>query len=155
VWLVMDIVLGVVVMVTSGIAAGVLFSVSLSVVPAFFALAPDRYVEMHKLVGRRYDKAMPPIVMTALAADVALAAVTGDAVARSLFAVAALLGAGVVMVSQFGNVPINRQVKSLAPGDVPAAWRDPRSRWRALNLIRTSFAMLGLAVSASALVLAR
>jgi hypothetical protein len=153
--MVMVVVIGVLVLVTGGTAAGVLFSVALSVVPAFVALAPDRYVEMHKLIGRRYDRVMPPMVAIAVAADVVLAVSTGSAASRVLFAFAALLGAGVMAVSQFGNVPINRQVKNLAPGAVPAGWQDPRSRWRALNLTRTSFAVLGLAVNACALVAAR
>jgi uncharacterized membrane protein len=148
-------VLGVVVLVTGGIAAGVLFSVALSVVPAFVALAPDRYVEMHKLVGRRYDRVMPPMVAAAATADVILAVSVAGVVVRTLFAFAALLGMGVMGVSQFGNVPINRQVKSLAPGPIPAGWQDPRSRWRGLNLVRTSFAVLGLAVNACALLAAR
>jgi hypothetical protein len=153
--MIMGVIVGVVILVAGGVAAGVLFSVSLSVVPAFLALAPDRYVELHKLVGRRYDKVMPPTVMTVVVADAVLAATTAEVLVRSLFVLSAILGVGVVVVSQFGNVPINRQVKSLAPGAVPAAWQDPRRRWRALNLLRTSFAMLGLAINACALLLAR
>jgi hypothetical protein len=149
------VVMGVLVLLTGGTAAGVLFSVALSVVPAFGALAPDRYVELHKLIGRRYDRVMPPMVATAVAADVILAVSAGSAVTRVLFAFAVLLGAGVMGVSQFGNVPINRRVKSLAPGTPPAGWKDPRSQWRALNLTRTSFAVLGLAVNACALLVAR
>jgi hypothetical protein len=149
------VVLGVVVLVTSGTAAGVLFSVALSVVPAFVALPPDRYVEMHKLVGRRYDRVMPPMVAATVAADVILATSAADVAAATLFAFAALLGVGVMVVSQFGNVPINRKVKGLAPGPMPLGWQDPRSRWRELNLIRTSFAILGLAVNACAIVTAR
>jgi uncharacterized membrane protein len=151
----MVVAIGVLVLLTGGIAAGVLFSVSLSVVPAFAALAPDRYVELHKLIGRRYDRVMPPMVATAVAADVVLTVSAGSAATRVMFAFAVLLGAGVMTVSQFGNVPINRQVKNLAPGPLPAGWRDPRSRWRALNLTRTSFAALGLAVNAGALLAAR
>lgn len=149
------VVVGVLVLLTGGIAAGVLFSVSLSVVPAFVALAPDGYVELHKLIGRRYDRVMPPMVATAAAADVVLVISASSAVSRVMFAVAVLLGAGVIGVSQFGNVPINRQVKKLAPGPLPPGWQDPRSRWRALNLTRTWLAVLGLAVNAGALLVTR
>jgi len=151
----MTVTLGVIVVLTSGTAAGVLFSVALSVVPAFLALAPDRYVEMHKLVGRRYDRVMPPTVAIAVAADVILAVASSGPAVRILFACAALLGGGVMAVSQFGNVPINRQVKSMAPGAVPPGWRDPRPRWRALNLTRTSFALLALTANACALAASR
>ena len=43
--------LGVLVIIASGTVAGVLFSVALSVVPAFRALPADRYIEVHKLIG--------------------------------------------------------------------------------------------------------
>jgi uncharacterized membrane protein len=146
--------LGVAVLVGSGTTAGVLFSVALSVVPAFIGLPAERYVEVHKLIGRRYDRIMPPMVLTCVVLDAILAArATGSA--RSLFVTAALLGAGVSLVSQLGNVPINRRVKRLPAGPVPADWSDPRARWRALNLLRTAFAVLGLIVNACALVLAR
>jgi hypothetical protein len=172
--------LGVAVLVASGTAAGVLFSVALAVVPAFVDLPAERYVEVHKLIGRRYDRVMPPMVITYTLIDVVLAAgvgsgtgwgvgsgvgvgvgagvgaglVTGPA-GRVLFGIAAALGAGVSLVSQFGNVPINRRVKRMPPGPVPAGWPDPRARWRALNLVRTTFAVLGLAVNAAALLLTR
>jgi uncharacterized membrane protein len=146
--------LGVAVLVGSGLTAGVLFSVALSVVPAFLGVPPERYVELHKLIGRRYDHVMPPLVVTWTLLDAVLAARAGDA-GRLLFGLAAVLGAGVAAVSQLGNVPINRRVKRIPAGPVPIGWADPRARWRALNLVRTYLAVLALAVNAGALVLAR
>ncbi|HEY1621166.1 MAG TPA: DUF1772 domain-containing protein [Streptosporangiaceae bacterium] len=151
----MTVTLAVIVLVTSGTAAGVLFSVALSVVPAFQALPPDRYVELHKLIGRRYDHVMPPTVAIAVAADVVLAVIAPGAAAPVLFGCAAAAGAGVMVVSQFGNVPINRRVKRLAPGAVPDGWPDPRPRWRALHLARTSFALAALVINACAVLAAR
>jgi uncharacterized membrane protein len=148
-------VLGVVVLIASGAAAGVLFSVALSVGPAFLAVAPDRYVEMHKLIGRRYDRVMPPTVGLWVACDIALAVAAGSTAVRGLLTGAAVLGIGVMVVSQFGNVPINRQVKRIDPGAIPPGWRDRRHQWRNFNLVRTSFAILGLVVNASAIVAVR
>jgi hypothetical protein len=116
---------------------------------------PHRYVELHKLVGRRYDHVMPPVVASWTLSDAVLAAGTGTASGRLLFALAAILGCGVAAVSQLGNVPINRRVKRMAAGPVPLDWADPRERWRAFNLARTYLAVLALAVNACALLLAR
>jgi uncharacterized membrane protein len=151
----MDTLLGVILLLGGGIAAGVLFSVALSVVPAFVDLPADRYVELHKLVGRRYDRVMPAVVLTCTALDVGLVFRVSHEPSRALFILAALLGAGVAAVSQLGNVPINRRVKSLPAGAVPTDWVDPRPRWRALNLVRTNLAVCGLVVNACALLLAR
>jgi uncharacterized membrane protein len=148
-----DVVLGVAVLLGSGLTAGVLFSVALSVVPAFLGVPPERYIELHKLVGRRYDHVMPPMVATWTLLDVVLAAGAGTTASRALFATAAVLGCGVAGVSQLGNVPINRQVKRLPAGPVPAGWADPRSAWRTFNLVRTYLAVLALAANACGLLL--
>jgi hypothetical protein len=146
--------LGVVVLVGSGLTAGVLFSVALGVVPAFLDVPAERYVELHKLVGRRYDHVMPPMVAVWTLLDTLLAVRADTGAARLLFAAAAGLGCGVAAVSQAGNVPINRRVKRLPAGPVPAGWADPRRRWRAYHLLRTYLAVLGLAANACALLLA-
>ena len=147
--------LGMLVLVTSGTVAGVLFAVALSVVPAFRALPPERYVEVHKLIGRRYDRVMPPLVIGTAALDLVLATGAERTVSRTLLALAAASGIAVVAVSQLGNVPINRQVKRIPAGSVPADWSDPRARWRVLHLIRTAAALLALAANACALLLPR
>jgi uncharacterized membrane protein len=142
---------GVVVLVGSGLTAGVLFCVALSVVPAFLSVSPQRYVEMHKLIGRRFDHVMPPMVVTWTVLDVVLAAGAATTPSRWLFVSAAVCGVGVAAVSQLGNVPINRRVKRLPAHPVPTDWVDPRARWRALHLVRTSLAVLALTVNALAL----
>jgi uncharacterized membrane protein len=151
----LDLVLGVPLLVASGTVAGVLFSVALSIVPAFVALPPDRYIEVHKLIGRRYDRVMPPLMLTSVVLDAVLATTVADGVGPALFASAAVLGCGVAGVSQFGNVPLNRRVKSIPAGGLPTDWVDPRARWRAFHLIRTGLAVLALVANASALLLAR
>jgi uncharacterized membrane protein len=146
-----DLLPGAAVLIGSGLTAGVLFSVAISVVPAFLGVSPQRYVEMHKLIGRRYDRVMPPMVLTWTLLDVVLAVRTGVTSSQWLFVVAAVLGGGVAAVSQLGNVPINRRVKRLPTGPVPHGWVDPRARWRAWNLVRTHLAVLALAANAFAL----
>ena len=145
--------LGAAAVIASGFVAGVLFSVALSVVPAFLGLPPDRYVEIHKLVGRRYDRVMPPLVLTYTLLDLFLAARAEAPSERALLAAAAACGLGTALVSQLGNVPINRRVKSLPPGAVPAGWDDPRARWRGFNLVRTGLAACGFVLNAGALLL--
>lgn len=56
-------VLGVLALLGSGITAGVLFAVALSVLPALFAMEPGTYVHAHQLLGRNWDPAMPVIVL--------------------------------------------------------------------------------------------
>jgi uncharacterized membrane protein len=146
-------VLSVALLFCTGVTAGVLFAVALSVVPAFLALPPDRYVQAHKLIGRYFDRVMPPTVAGATVIGVVLALSTADTLVRGLFALGAVLLLGVSVVSQFGNVPINRRVKALPAGTVPEDWADPRRRWQVWHGLRTAFALIALLVNGSAVVL--
>ncbi|GAA4608341.1 putative membrane protein [Actinoplanes octamycinicus] len=136
----------------SGLLAGVLFAVALSVVPALAAMTPDRYVVTHQLLGRRYDRVMPLINLASFGSAVTLAARSDDGARTALLAGVAVALAGVALVSQLGNVPINRRVKRTDPARVDDSWADPRRRWRGWNLLRTTFAVTACVLAAAAVV---
>ncbi|MCX2923030.1 DUF1772 domain-containing protein [Streptomyces sp. NEAU-W12] len=144
-------VLGVAALIGSGLTAGVLFAVALSVLPALFAMETGTYVYAHRLLGRNWDPTMPVIVLSSTLADGVLAvAVTGTA--RPLFAAGAVLLLGVSGVSHLCNVPINRRVKAITdPAVIPPGWQDPRPLWRRYHYLRTALAVLALTVNAAAL----
>lgn len=144
--------LTVLVLLGTGLVAGVLFAVAVSVMPALIAMPPDRYVATHKLLGRHYDRIMPFIVTGSTAIDVALA-VRASSAERALFTAAALCMAGVALVSQTRNVPINKRVKGTRPEDLGPEWEDPRPRWRDWHLVRTCCAVAGCALTAAGVVL--
>ncbi|MQY11641.1 hypothetical protein SRB5_17600 [Streptomyces sp. RB5] len=141
--------LGVAALLGSGVTAGVLFAVALSVLPALFAMPAGTYVYAHKLLGRNWDPTMPAVVLGSCALSTALAVVAGGA-ARALFAAAAALLLGVSAVSHLCNVPINRRVKAVTdPDTLPADWSDPRPLWRRWHLLRTGLAIAALVVNAA------
>jgi uncharacterized membrane protein len=141
--------LGTVVLITSGLAAGVLFTHAVGVWPALRAMSPEQYVAAHKLLGRAYDPMMPVIVVSSTVLNLALAVLDNQQPARALFLVAAVFLVGVSIVSQFRNVPINNRVKAL--NDIPNNWQDPRASWGRWNLARTTFALVAFAATAVAL----
>ncbi|MEV0593231.1 anthrone oxygenase family protein [Nonomuraea cavernae] len=136
--------LAVLVVVSSGMVAGVLFAVALSVVPALMAMPADRYLYTTTLLGRNWDPVMPILVLGTAAGDLALALLPGPQSARLLFGATVVLMLGVAGVSHLCNVPINRMLKRIAPDAVPADWADPRPRWRAWHLLRTTLAVAAL-----------
>ncbi|MDH2390798.1 DUF1772 domain-containing protein [Streptomyces sp. HNM0663] len=147
----MDAVLGTAVLLGSGVTAGVLFAVALSVLPALFAMETGTYVYAHKLLGRNWDPTMPVVVLTSTLLAGALAVTADDGAARVLFGVAAVLLLGVSAVSHLCNVPINRRVKAVEnPEELPADWEDPRPLWRRWHMLRTLLALLALVVNATA-----
>ena len=139
----------------SGTVAGVLFAVALSTVPALAAMPPQHYVSTHTLLGRNWDPVMPLMVMSTTLLDIWLAVLAPGAGTRPLFVAGAVCLLGVTVVSHFANVPINRRVHQTDPADIPPDWQDPRALWRRWHLLRTSLAMLALAVNSIAVTLIR
>ncbi len=142
-------VLGLLSLAGSAITTGVLVAVAISLVPVFLSLPPGQYVAVHKVAGRYFDRFMPPTVVVTTVADIVLA-LRVNAPALVLFALAAAFLAGVSLVSQFGNVRINRVVKALPADGPPPDWDDPRTRWRAFHLWRTGFAVAALVTTGAA-----
>ncbi|WP_238014780.1 DUF1772 domain-containing protein [Dactylosporangium sp. AC04546] len=140
------------IVVGSGITAGVLCCVALSLVPAFAALPPGEYVRAHRLFGRYFDRVMPPLVVATTVVAAVTAALRWGGPTGSAAAACAGCLFGVSLVSQFGNVPINRRVKRLDPGAITAAWRDERPAWRRWHLARTGLSLLALLLAALAAV---
>jgi uncharacterized membrane protein len=145
--------LSVVVLVGTGLVAGVLFAVAVSVVPALIAMPADRYVWAHQLLGRRYDRIMPLITAASVLSAVLLATRSVGLPHTALYVTAAVCMTGVAIVSQTGNVPINNRVKRMRPEDVGPGWDDPRRRWRGWHLLRTGFALAACLSAAVAVVL--
>lgn len=135
----------------SGVTAGVLFAVALSVVPALQLMPAQQYVEAHRLLGRNWDPTMPLIVTTSLVADLLLALLADGPATRALAVAGAVALGGVAGVSHLLNVPLNRLVKQLPPGaPLPSDWQDPRVAWRTRHLVRTALAVLAFAATAVA-----
>ncbi|MBA9005521.1 DUF1772 domain-containing protein [Thermomonospora cellulosilytica] len=141
----------VVMLLGNGLAAGVMFSTVIGIVPMTLAQSYDRYVETIQFLWPRYDPFMPITHALTVVLDLALVVTVDDPTARALFGAAGVLLVVVMAISVIKNVPINRYVMSLDAAAPPADWerRDPRTRWRAWNLLRTSLAIVGLAANAA------
>lgn len=145
--------LAVLALLGTGLIAGVLFAVALSMVPALLAMPPDRYLYTHQLLGQRWDPTMPVIVLGSALLSMMLAVLVATGAARVLFGGAALCLFAVAAVSHLANVPINQQMRAVDPQRIPADWVDPRRRWRAWHLLRTALAVLALAFNSTAVTL--
>ncbi|HEY1621156.1 MAG TPA: DUF1772 domain-containing protein [Streptosporangiaceae bacterium] len=127
----------------NGIAAGIMLSTVIGIVPMFLALPYGRYVQTVQFLRPRFDPVMPVTNGCALVLDVVLALTARPPGAVAAFAIAAALLASVMGVSITKNVPINRFIMSLDSEQQPEEWAriDPRETWRTWNLIRTSLAL--------------
>ncbi len=146
-------VLGIVAVVGSGIVAGVFFAVAVSVLPALRVMPMGPYIELHKRLGKGYHPSMPLVVSAAALADLALLFAAPGLSVRVLFGAGLLALVGVQVVSQFGNVPINRRVNAVDPDDLPEGWPDPRPSWQGWHTVRTVCAVGALLANAAAVAL--
>lgn len=139
----------------NGVAAGIMLSTVVGVVPMMLTQPYARYVQTVRFLWPRYDPLMPVLHGAALALAVFSAAAVGDVPARPAHALAAVLLVGVMTISVTRNVPINRFVSGLDPARPPQDWAalDPRQRWQRWNLTRTGLSLLafGSSVVATAL----
>ncbi len=137
----------------NGLAAGVLFGTQLGGWPLLAALPADRYVHAHAFFATRYDPAMPLCLLGTLVGDVALAVAAHSAGARSLFALAAVFAVGTITISLTKNVPVNKWIQTLDPGNLPENFPelDRRWSWGTWNRRRSWLSMLALAANCTAL----
>ncbi|OLT26167.1 hypothetical protein BJF83_04685 [Nocardiopsis sp. CNR-923] len=143
-------ILGIVAVLGSGIVAGVFFAVAVSVLPAVEVMPMGSYIELHKRLGKGYHPSMPLVVSAAAVSCLALVFLAPTVPARALFGAGLAMLVGVQVVSQFGNVPINKRVNGVDPDDLPSGWADPRPSWRGWHRWRTVCALGALLATATA-----
>jgi uncharacterized membrane protein len=143
--------------VLNGVAAGIMLSTVIGIVPMMLAMPYDRYVRTVQFLWPRYDPLMPILNGSALVLVAVSAAVVGRAPSRPPLVAAGVLLAVVMAISVTKNVPVNRFVTGLDPQDEPEEWPrlDPRARWRTWNLVRTMLALLAFAANVTATALLR
>lgn len=150
----LETILAIQLVIISGIVAGVMAAVSRAVVPVFAALPAERYVQLHQLLDPQFDPFMPWLTRFNLLQGVVLLILVDPLAPRILIAVGMLLLAMMAVVSEFGNVPINRKVLSWDPAQPPGGWAELRSRWARWQHLRSVLAAASFAaVTSAALVL--
>lgn len=141
----------------NGVAAGIMLSTVIGIVPMMISQPYQGYVRMVKFMWPRYDPLMPALNGGALVLGIASAALAGSSPARVPLIVAAALLASVMAISITRNVPVNRFVSGLDPDAQPDDWArlDPRRRWRSWNTFRTALALCAFAANVTAVGLLR
>ncbi|MFI5495822.1 anthrone oxygenase family protein [Actinoplanes sp. NPDC051859] len=144
------------VLLTNGLAAGVLLGTQLGGFPLMAALPVDRYVHAHAFFSTRYDPFMPICLLTTTVGGVALAVVAPTPGAWALHLLGAALAGVTVYISLTRNVPINRWVRDLDPDRLPAGidYVERRRTWGRWNSLRSWLTVAALVVNCAAVALA-
>jgi uncharacterized membrane protein len=138
--------------VLNGVAAGIMLSTVVGIVPMMLTQPYGGYVRTVQFLWPRYDPMMPILNGTAFVLSVFSAVVTDSGAARAVLIGSSALLAVVLAISISKNVPVNRFVSSLDPERPPADWAqvDPRVRWSRWNEIRTSLNALAFTANVAA-----
>lgn len=129
-------------LVFAGLLAGEEFIVRWGVAPALRALDDGAHVAARIALVRQLRVVVPALIVPTVVTSTVAAPWAGTA--------AAWAGLGVLVVfvlcSAFGTVPINMAVSEWAAADPPADWRATVRRWEAIDVARSSAAVVGFAL---------
>ncbi|HVK25895.1 MAG TPA: DUF1772 domain-containing protein [Actinokineospora sp.] len=143
------------VLLMSGLSAGVLLGTQLGGFPLLAALPTDRYVHAHAFFATRYDPFMPICFVGTVLGDIALAVLAPKAAASAIYVVGAVLALATVLISLIKNVPTNKWVQTLDPDNLPEGpdYEGTRTEWGRWNRNRSYLAVAALVANCAALAL--
>jgi uncharacterized membrane protein len=144
----------------TGAMAGLFAAFSVSIMPAFDAIAPRAAIAAMTAINRRIQTPLFFLgffgaPLASLAAGAAFAALEASLPAAAMFAACAIYSLGSLAPTVGVHVPLNRKLERAAePADENAAgvlWREYSYAWTRANHVRASFAAVSLLFCALAL----
>ncbi|WP_227983235.1 anthrone oxygenase family protein [Nocardia spumae] len=129
----------------SGLLAGAFGYGAVNVLYAFREVPLDVRFTFHVALMRVNGPVMQSLMGLAVLSTLLLAARSRGG-RRWVAATAAALLVTSFLVTRFGNVPINQQIKRWAVGTPPADYADILRRWELLHVTRTGCALLAFAL---------
>ncbi|GAA1419204.1 anthrone oxygenase family protein [Catellatospora coxensis] len=125
-------------------AGGTLF---LLIAPSLSRLPATAYVPYWQALNRDYGRAMPPLLLGALALLVTASALSHrrGGLVLGLTVAATVLVTAVVVLTVTQLEPLNRLADTWTAEQPPADWADLRRRWWKLHTVRTVLALLAFA----------
>lgn len=128
-------------LLSTGVLAGAFSYGAVNVQTTFNAVPLDVRLTFHTTLMRMNAPVMQTVMGLAILSAAVLAVLSRGA-ARYLAGVAALLAATSLLVTRFGNVPINGQIKVWAASTPPPDYRAILDRWEMFNVIRSLAALV-------------
>lgn len=140
-----------VVVLTAGLAGGVMMWTQLGGWPLMSSMTPENYVYTHRFLSTRYDPFMPACMLITAAGAATLAVVVHAPLTRTLFALVSVLSVTTIGISLRKNVPVNRWMHTLDPARPPDDLPLVRRRWGSWNRVRAVLSVTAFALTCAAL----
>jgi uncharacterized membrane protein len=142
----MDRMANVLALLSTGLLAGAFAYGFFTVVPTFYEVPLEVHLTYRDALMRHNGIYMQIAMAVSILAPLWWAFVMdGPKSSRGLAISASLLAAISFVVTRFGNVPINRMIKTWSAGGPPADYERLLSRWLIFNDLRTATAVIGFA----------
>jgi uncharacterized membrane protein len=126
----------------TGLLAGVFYYGTFTVIPAFYQVPLTVHLQYRVELMNHNAVYVQLLTAFSIIAPVIYAISVRQNIKLRNFAIAAATAALIsILVTRFGNVPINRMMRVWESGKAPANWRDILDGWNIFNDIRTFFAM--------------
>ncbi|MBB5630214.1 DUF1772 domain-containing protein [Sphaerisporangium krabiense] len=115
--------------------------------PSVVRLWGPAYVRYWQALNVDYGRAMPPLLLTGIAALIVVTALSWRRgwFALGVSAAALIMVILTVVLTLTGLEPLNRAVDAWNPDPLPADWQETRRRWLNLHLVRTALALAAFA----------
>jgi len=131
-------------LISSGLLAGAFAYGFFAVVPTFYEVPLEVHLTYRHALMRHNGIYMQTIMAISILAPMLWAlTMDGPRISRGLSITASLLCVISFAVTRFGNVPINRMIKTWSAVAPPADYERLLDRWMAFNTLRTATASLG------------
>lgn len=130
----------------TGLLAGAFVYGLLNVVPTFYEVPLRVHLSYRTQLMNHNSMTMQSLMVASIITPLWYAYVGRSSAAPVFAIVSGLLALTCLLVTRFGNVPINQQIKTWSPDTLPDNWAIILRTWDHFNLVR-SLAALGCFIS--------
>lgn len=130
-------------LLTTGLLAGILGYGWLNLAPVFHEVPADVHLAFRVKLMNHNSVMMPALMFIAFTACATYAYTSRRIpLVRNMAVISAVLAIAVFLVTRFGNVPINQQIRGWSPQTLPANWQEILNSWDLYHAIRTCCGLL-------------
>ncbi len=148
-------ILKVIALVSSGLIAGAFFYAYWNMLPTFKEVPTAVHLIFRTTLMKHNGTSMPILMSMAIIATGLLYFIVykEEPIPRILIILSVLLLFTTLLITLFGNVPINSIIKTWQPDSPPADWTAFLNRWDYYHRLRTITALLGFSCLVIALLI--
>jgi uncharacterized membrane protein len=126
----------------TGLLAGVFYYGTFTVIPAFYEVPLNVHLQYRvELMNHNAVYVQLLTAFSIISPIIYAISVRHNPKLRNFSIAAAITALISILITRFGNVPINRMIRVWESGTAPVDWREILGRWNMFNYIRTFFAM--------------